>query len=204
MNISSNIQLLQRRINEIRLENADTKRFVPEKELYDVMTRDVIAKVVVDFTPFDHTEEVVDFITKDARKVFGVLVLINYVGGINLFIRKDQLQTRHIDDLLPLAKTRLQEILNDSYIAELFYEKQWEFCVPVFSGRIIPRAFERQTILPYLTDSFLSAGGYGSVYKVEIHPSHRSQSFEATTVVSVLCTSHESPLLMVDSLSEKS
>ncbi|KAL1983890.1 hypothetical protein VTN96DRAFT_9814 [Rasamsonia emersonii] len=182
MNISSNLQRLQRRINEIRVENADSKRFVPERELYDVMTRDVIAKVVVDFTPFDHSEEVVDFIINGAQKVFGVLVLIGYVGYLEHFIRKDQLQARPVDDLLPLAKPVLQEILNDNYIAELFHEKQWEFCVPVFSGRIIPRAFERQTILPYLADSFLSAGGYGSVHKVEIHPSHRPQNFETTTV----------------------
>lgn len=183
MNVSSTLQLLHRRINEIRVENADTKRFVPENELDNVMTRDVVAKLVGDFTPFDRTEEVVDFIIKGARKVFGILILINHVGGIHHFIHRDQLQTRRTDDLLPLPKAAIQEILNDNYLADLFHEKQWEFCAPVFSGRMIPRTFERQTILPYLADGFLSAGAFGSVHRIEIHPSHRPDGLCATSGV---------------------
>ncbi|KAI9744317.1 MAG: hypothetical protein M1818_002469 [Claussenomyces sp. TS43310] len=181
MNISLNSQRLQRRINQIRVENADSKKFVPERELHDVMSREVVAEVVAEFIPSYHSEEVVDFIVHGARKVFGVLILINNIGHINHFIRNDQLQTRHIDYLLPFTKARLQEILDDEYVTDLFYEKQWEFSVPVFSGRIMPRALARQTILPYLSESYVAVGGYGSVRKICIHPSHRPQGFGDAT-----------------------
>lgn len=186
MNIPVNTQLLQRQINEIRVENAEGKKFVPEKEFYDVMSRDVIAKIIADFFPVWHAEHLVNFIAKDARKIFGVLVLINYVGHINCFIRTDQFQMRHVDDLLPFSKATLRAILDDEYVAEMFYDEQWKFSVPVLSGRIIPRVLDRRTVLPYLTDLPLAAGAFGSVQKISIHPSHRPQAFEHDAVVSVV------------------
>ena len=168
------------------------------------MSRDIVTKVVDDFTPAYHTEEVVQFILQDARKVFGVLSLISQVGYINRFIRNDQYQARCIDDLLPFTKKRLQEILNDDYVAELFYEKQWEFSVPVFSGRIIPRVLERETILPFFADNHLAGGCHGSVQKIEIHPSYRPQRFETTKIVSIFSNSKEFLLLIVVSSSGKS
>lgn len=196
MYISPNTQLVQRRINDIRVENSESKRFIPEKELHNLMSRDVVASIVDDFIPAHYAEEVVNFVIKDARKVFGVLVLINYVGSINHFIAKDQFQTRCTDDLLPFTKKRLQDIVSDDYVADLFFEKQWEFSVPVFSGRIIPRILERQTILPFVNDTPEAVGGYGSVHKIEIHPSHRPQGLETTTMVRVLL--HPEDIFLID------
>ncbi|KAK9423247.1 putative Protein kinase domain-containing protein [Seiridium unicorne] len=177
MNISVSCQRLQRCINQIRIANSDSRKFVPERELHDITPRDVVRSVLADVTPSYHCDEVADFIVQGARKVFGILVLISYVGHINHFIRNDQLQSRHVDSLLPFSKDQLQKILDDEYTAELFYEKQWEFSVPVFSGRIMPRTLMRETILPYLSETPLAVGGYGSVRKIRIHPSHRPQGF---------------------------
>ena len=184
MSASTNLQSLQRKINELRVETSDVKKFVPEAELYNVMSRATISKVVDEFVPFYHTEEVVEFITKDAPKTFSILVLINQVKYINYLIRDDQLQSRCIDNLLPFSKARLKEILGDDYVAEMFYEKQWEFTVPVFSGRIIPRTLERQAILPYLRDTPLASGGFSSVYLLDIHPSHRPKGYDSAALVS--------------------
>lgn len=204
MNISTDIDVLQRRINDIRVENSDSKRFVPESEFWSVMSEDIITRIIDSLFPAHFRNEIVQFVIKDARKVFGVLVMINRIGFISHFIRRDQLQTRCLDSLLPFAKTRLQEILNDDYVAELFYEKQWEFSIPVFSGRIIPRFLDRQTILPYISDNILAAGRYGTVHKIKIHPSHKPQSVEATTIVSGLSYLARKLLLTPVSSSEKS
>lgn len=164
----------------------DGYKFVPEYEINNVLSKEAIREVVAEFTPTYHSEEVVDFIVHDARKVFGVLILIYSIGHIHHFIRNDQFQTRHIDDLLPFTEIRLKEILDDEYVAGMFYDKQWEFCVPIFSRRIMPRALARRTILPYLEESQLAVGGLGTVHKVRIHPSHRPQTFGDGTEVSVL------------------
>ncbi len=177
------IERCQQRFNAIRKENHAVRKFIPEKEFRDVVSKELISSIVSTFVPHYNHDEVLEFVLEDAPKVFAILVLINHIDCIFRFIRQDQLQTRHVDSLLPFSEARLQEILADDYLAGLFHEKQWEFCAPVFSGRIIPRTLDRQTILPFLQETFLVAGRYGQVYKLDIHPSHRPPSFEGTVYV---------------------
>jgi hypothetical protein len=183
MNIPSSIQQLQRRIGEVRVENANVKKFVPESELYNIMSNDVVEAIVFDVIPSYYRHEVVGFIMKGACKVFGILVLINFAGHIKSFIKSDELQERHVDNLLPFPKPMLQGILQDEYIVSQFFEKQWEFSAPVFSGRIIPRALGRETILPYLEDTKLADGGNSAVYKIKIHQSHQPKGYDAEATV---------------------
>ena len=183
MNTVHPIERCQQRFNAIRRENHAVRKFIPEKEFRDVLSKELINSIISTFVPHYHHDEVLEFVLEDAPKVFGILVLINHVDCIYRFIRNDQLQTRHVDGLLPFSETRLQQILGDDYLAGLFHEKQWEFCAPVFSGRIIPRILDRQIILPFLQESFLTAGRYGQVYKLDIHPSHRPPSSDGTVYV---------------------
>lgn len=186
MATQSSAEAFQRRINEIRIENSEGRKFVPEKEFFELLSKEVVKDIVCRDSPFYHVDEVVDFVIKDARKVFGILHLIGAFTHLDRFIRNDQFRNQPTDDLLPLAKERLKEILDDHYVAELFFEKQWEFCVPVFSGRIMPRALERHTILPYLEVTVMDSGSFGVVSKIKIHPSHRSPSFSASTIVRLM------------------
>lgn len=183
MNVSRNCQLLQRQLERIRINNAAYKKFVPEKELHKLIGREIILKIVEEISQPHQVQELVDFILKGGQKVFGILVLISHVTYIKHFVRSDQLQMRPIDDLLPFKRSRLQEILDDDYASTLFFERQWEFSIPVFSGRIIPRILEGQTILPYLIDAPLTDGGFGSVYKIKIHPSHQPDGYEPIAMV---------------------
>ncbi|KIY00205.1 uncharacterized protein Z520_03890 [Fonsecaea multimorphosa CBS 102226] len=171
----------QRRVNEIRVENSDGRKFVPEKEYFELLSRKTVEDIIRGDLPVYHLDEVVDFVIKDARKVFGILALIGAITHLDQFIRKDQYRNRPTDDLLPFAKDTLKGVLQDAYYVELFFEKQWEFCVPVISGRIMPRLLELHTILPYLEDTVMGSGSSGSVSMIKIHPSHQPQSFEGTT-----------------------
>lgn len=175
---------LEERINKIRVENSACKKFVPETELYEILSRESIAPLIGDFTPFHYAKEVVDFIVNNARKTFSILILINRIHYIGHFIKNDDFQARHIDDLLPFTKERLHHILEDDHMVEMFYERQWEFTAPMFLGQLVPRALSKYTILPFLAESHLAKGGYGSIYKTEIHPSHRPPNSTTTIVKS--------------------
>ena len=186
MDAQSSATAFQIRINKIRVENSDGRRFVPDKEFFDLLSKEVVKDIVRKDSPFYHVDEVVDFVVKDARKVFGILLLIGAINHLDHFIRNDQFRNRPTDDLLPVPVDRLKDILDDPYIAEQFFEKQWEFCVPVFSGGIMPRALDLHTILPYLEDIAIDSGSFGIVSRITIHPSHRSQSFGVSATVRLM------------------
>lgn len=63
-------------------------------------------------------------------------------------------------------------ILSDAYVDDLFYDKQWEFCAPIFMRGIMPRVLESPAILPFINDVFLDKEGYGFARKIMIHPRH--------------------------------
>ena len=183
MNRSSDCQYLQLQLNRIRVGNANSQKFVPENELRAVMVRDLIMPIVKGILPSHRAEERVTSIIEGAQKVFGILVLIDKTAYIDNFIWKDRFQPRHIDHLLPFGSDQLRAIINEDDVTDLFLEKQWEFCAPIFSGRIIPRTLEDHTILPFLTDDHLTEGGYGSVYKIRIHLSHQPRAFDQNALV---------------------
>jgi hypothetical protein len=186
MNVQYAAQAFQRRVNEIRVENSDGRKFVPEKEFFELLSKQIVKDIVRAESPVYHVDEVVDFVIKDARKVFGILVLIGAITHLDRFIRKDQYRNRPIDDLIPFARDTLNGVLQDHYVVDLFFERQWEFCVPVISGRIMPRALELHTILPYLEDTVMDSGGFGSISKIKIHPSHQPESFGASAIVRLI------------------
>ncbi|EPS37260.1 hypothetical protein H072_9063 [Dactylellina haptotyla CBS 200.50] len=174
---------LQRAIHKIRVENACGQKFVPENELYEILTPQAVSDIVFHSVPSHNPDQLVNSIIQNARKIFGILILINQVGCIHQFIERDQYQKRPMDDLLPIPKIYLRDILGDDYIADLFYEKQWEVSVPVFSDYIISRELAPQTILPYLREEYLASGAYGNVYQIDIHPAYRPSNSNVTKFV---------------------
>jgi len=191
MDMSHNASRLHRSLNEHRVENARVQFFVPEKDLDSIMTEEVVTQVIEDSLLSHRPDEVVRFVMRDARKIFAILVLINQIPLINRFICGDQLQMRCLDHSLPFTRDHLHDILKDDYAVRMFYEKQWEFSIPRFSGQVIRRELAKQTVLPYLVDKEMTAGGYGTIYRIEFHPSYRPQNFENTTTVSKCLAKYE-------------
>ena len=176
---------LIRRIHGLRVENALYRKFIPESALESELTREDIAGTVTKIFPLDSVPEVTSYIVSGALRVFSILVLIHHPDLIQRFIHQDQLQTRRVDDLLPLSRDALRNILFDEQVADLFHERQWEACVPVFSDKIIPRDFAGPTILPYLNEAQIGSGTFGDVHKISIHPKHRPKGHGATTEVRI-------------------
>ena len=186
MTISSDVAQLRRQIISLRVKNAEFKHFVPEESLASVVTQERVAQIVSQLIPLESKDEVIKFIVNGARKVFSILILIDYVRHISPFITRDQMQRRPIDNLLPLHTNALENILDDKIVVDQFYEKQWEFCAPVFSREIVPRALDVPTVLPYLSDTPLASGAYGVVHKITIHYCHRPDGYDNTEDASVL------------------
>lgn len=180
MTTSSDLAQLRRHILSLRVKNVEFKHFVPEERLASVVTREWIAQIVSQIVPQESKNEVITFVVNGARKVFSILVLIDYVCHISRFITRDQMQRRPIDSLLPLHAKALLDTLDDEVVVDQFYEKQWEFCAPVFSKEIMPRALEIPTVLPYLSDAPLASGAYGNVHKITTHHCHRPSGYENT------------------------
>ena len=173
----------QRRLNSIRKQNHLGQKFIPEADFRRVLASILIRSIVNALVPFYSADDFMEFIFEDAPKIFSILVLINRADCIDRFLYYDQLQSRHVDNLLPLTIDALDEIFDTRVAVNEFYDKQWEFCAPVFSGRILPRTLARPMILPFLHESSLAQGAFSCIYKLDIHPAHRPSLYEGDMFV---------------------
>ncbi len=158
--------------------------FVPENSLVGVVTPETVRPIISARFPLESAQEITNTVLHGGRKIFSILVMLDQVGCIEHFIKRDQFQARHIDSLLPVTKIDLRTTLKDEYITDQFYLSQWEFCAPVFTRKTITRTFDRHIVLPFVRKEWIAAGAYGAVYKIDIHPDHRPVSSDATTEVS--------------------
>ncbi|KAL4747497.1 kinase-like domain-containing protein [Aspergillus terricola var. indicus] len=181
MKPSPSVKKIRRLLNQIRVENVQCKKFIPEDKLFEVLfsVKEDIRQIFKD-SIFGDERGVVNFIFRSARRVFSVLILIDHISYIQRFIRYDQLQDRSMDHMLPFDESKLRQILFDETVAGLFYEKQWELCAPVFLGDIMSRKLDPHTIMPYLKEQLIASGAYGSVYKVQFHSTYRPKGYKDT------------------------
>lgn len=164
---------LRQRIKKLYVENyPDNDRFIPHESLYRVLTKDAIENALNESKskPEDLDELAGEIVTR-ARKVFAILLFNNEVHHISCFFEKDHSQPTDIDHKLPFVLEHLKDIL-PSQSAEDFFHNQWEFAVPVFSGKVITRALHPKIRLPFIRHRFLASGAFGMVYSIEVHPEH--------------------------------
>lgn len=178
------LENLQRSIGALRVKNCDEQYFVPEDTLAEMMPRAAIRAILHSLGPA-YIEEIIDFILNGALKVFAVLVMIGWPSKITGFVENGPYGGYQLDRQKAFARKELVDILKDDFVADLFFEKQWEFWVPTFSGQLMHRHIERRTILPYISETFLTKGGFGTLYRVVIHPSFHPPSFKDVKEVSI-------------------
>lgn len=176
---------LQRKVEQIRVENCYGQKFVPEDGLRNIITREVLSQALSHMSPNYFVQELTEYIIQGAVKVFTILLMINHVAQITTFVESDQFGANCVDNQLPFDKSRLHDIFEDEYVANLFHEKQWEYTAPVFTGAIMPRGLERWTILPFIRETHTDDGGFGALFKLTIHPCYHPPAFRNTTEVLV-------------------
>lgn len=171
----------------------DTRPFMPEGVLNEVITRKSILNAMDIEHPNPEDEELVTFILQKAKKVFATLISIKLDQNKSLQSAMLKFREHGIDDSrLPIEDTedksknvlaalepkvkRKNKIWSGSTIAH-FCNDQWRFLVPVFSTDaktdINRYNLPHSTILPFVKKhADFDEGSFGKVYKYEIHPNH--------------------------------
>jgi hypothetical protein len=184
---------IQDRMLLLKARNFDTIPFIPIRELEELLTetviRDVIYKCGIDAPK---REETIQIVVSGAKKIFATLILLHKEHLVRKFIEQDQFQIEKLDAKLPLSDVWLRELLGQA-TGSLFWEKQWMFVAPFFRYDLSHRILEDATILPFINKTFIGEGGFGAVFKVELHPQHQGvKEFEDDAQVRVVTLSANS------------
>jgi hypothetical protein len=171
------MEKLQDSINELRSKNYQSRFFIPQEALLQLMQRDNIREALNTTIENYRLDEVVESIFRGARKIFAILLLNGHTRYIVKFIASDQLQSSQLDSKLPFDLEQLQSLIGAGH-GSLFYDKQWEFTAPIFTPFVLRRSLHYDTILPFLGERRVGSGGFGDVYLLEIDPNH--QKFDAS------------------------
>ena len=168
------MEALREDIQSLRGETADRRSsFVPEGALDSIITTASIRAALRDSKSQLHREnEAIELINNGGKKTFAILVTIYKADRIISFIQSDQLQTANLDSRLPFnAKTDLERILSRTDAAD-FFDKQWEFTAPVFRRRAGHRCLHERTVFPFMESWIQPEGGFGNIFKIELHHRH--------------------------------
>ncbi len=168
------MEALREDIQSLRCETADRRSsFVPEGALDSIITTASIRAALRDSISQLHREnEAIELIKKGGKKTFAILVTIYKADRIISFIKSDQLQRANLDSRLPFnTKADLERILLRTDAAD-FFDKQWEFTAPVFRRHAGHRCLHERTIFPFMKSWVHGEGGFGNIFKIELHHSH--------------------------------
>ncbi|KAH5159568.1 hypothetical protein HBH69_056940 [Parastagonospora nodorum] len=168
---------LREAIKLVRPKNIERKRWVPESRLTQLLTKDAVYTVLAASSIQKYRlEDIVRDVVRSGKKTLAILILLDRPELIVCLIEDDQLQHKiHVDSKLPYTLEKLTSLFNHDAFANKFYDKQWEFTAPVFSGSIVPRVLHDDVILPFIAEEPLESGigGFGTVYVTTIEPSHQ-------------------------------
>jgi hypothetical protein len=166
---------LKLKIERLRQKNWDCKRFIPHHALDSILTPEQIRITMkengVEATSLD---EMANTIWNKARKIFGILALIDETKLIAKFLKEDGYLESEIDARLPFDSCYLERLVGNEDFVRKFCEKQWEFIAPIFSGGILPRVLTKEVILPFIENEPIGRGGFGDVSRIRIHPAHQT------------------------------
>ncbi|ROW10378.1 hypothetical protein VMCG_02145 [Cytospora schulzeri] len=158
------------------------KRFLPHGKLDQIVTRESVIREL-DWDQDD--DALIDFILKDAKTLFAISLMSRIPDlrpTMELFM-KHNICDRDLP--LPISRDQVSKDLGECFEfvedmdLDLFINKQqWMFLAPVFGVgpasaiEIGQRSFPQGVIFPFVKTEEIIDGGFGIVYKVEIHKSH--------------------------------
>ncbi|KAK4221300.1 kinase-like domain-containing protein [Podospora fimiseda] len=177
---------LKEKIRRIRLRyiNFELRHFIPEDALYEALSEaSVESSLRSSKVRFYEIPDLTKGILEGARKCFAILVLIDQGAAISDFFRHDSLQQSLPDHRLPYSLEMLQQVFGkdaESPIVTEFFEKQWEFAIPLMLPNTIYRRLESRVILPFVNKKSAGQGAMGMVIRKQITTSEnkRPQDFQ--------------------------
>ncbi|KAI1178096.1 kinase-like protein [Nemania sp. FL0916] len=158
-------------IKLLRRKNAMHHSYVPKTLLDSVMTAQAIQDALAESSiPSYRREETLDRIFPNAIRIFAIVLLLDKPDKLTNFIESDQLH----DAKLPLT---LDVLIRDIHLAEEiakdFEEKQWELIAPIFRRGTHHLRLSDSSVLPFVQNTLIEKGAFGTVYEVVIDPDHQ-------------------------------
>ncbi|KAF4335478.1 kinesin [Fusarium beomiforme] len=163
-------------IKRLRRKNASQQWYIPERALLEFMTEDAINNTLAKSSVPSHQHaETLQRILEGGRRIYAILVLLDFYQYLTNFIEGDQLD----DGKLPFTLETLSHSLEiPSEDAKDFEDKQWELIAPVFRRGTLNRRLEQSFVLPFNQDKRIGKGAFGTVYEVVLDPDHQILSGE--------------------------
>lgn len=180
----------QLRAVEIRIKNADgaLKRVYPKEDVYKLLTRDNIEKVLGCECEQCRcggrlrvpSAEIIAIIAAAYRLILAILLFMDHLYLIQSFIEEEYTDDRALDR--PLKVEELDNLANNAsqklglihwhdqqFAKDFHYERQYEFLLPnVRTANNGNRAtFPVIVTLPLDLECKIGSGGYGEVYKAK-------------------------------------
>lgn len=156
-------------LKDLRRKNVHCHWFIPGRSLSTALSKEAIRKALlaVRVRPYS-VDEIVEHVSKNGTKIFGILVLIDQAAIASHFIEEGNLQ----DHKLPFSKAILDKLLSPP-AARDFDEKQWEVIAPTFDRSMINKSLQAEYILPFVKDKEINKGAFGIVYEIELDKDHQ-------------------------------
>jgi serine/threonine protein kinase len=182
------MQSLRSSILKLRQKIAgDSKYFYPRNEVLELLSAETIrcALQKYDIVPPERLDDVTHQIHTRARRTFAILIVLadGNEREILQFIKYDNFQNSPIDHRLPFETSELKRIIPKCYID--FYDKQWEFSAPVFLKGTEHRSLDEFAILPFITNKWMAEGGFGDIFRIEIHGGQQDSAWLGAGSVSI-------------------
>ena len=115
-------QIKRLRINN---KNFGTRPFLSELSLHKLLQKESVCATLIGLKiEYYRREELVKEIVQRARKVFAILLLIEYGEAIEIMFKHDSLQNSSLDTKLPFSEHRLKTLLGHDILANDFFVKQ--------------------------------------------------------------------------------
>ncbi len=162
--------------------NGRTSFFYPPSAVKRLLTSEAIRASISSIPSLreDQLDLFASLIQEKNPITFAVLLINGYHHQILEFLFR-----RLTDERIPYIEENLQFL--PKVDARQFIQRQWEFIPVIIAKGEIHRKIQNDEILPFLDDACSGKGGFGTVYKVKLHPHCQNLVPEDTEKVS---TSH--------------
>ena len=148
----------------------EPKKFLPEGALETILHKKDISECLRDpsFRVQHHKLiSTVDLIFEKGRKILAILIEIRLECALVNFI-----EYRLLDQALAASEEELKFVLDNSTDRMLFLERQWDFLAYYLSHGLYVQQLNTSSVLPFVEQTKIGAGGFSQVYKVLVHDAH--------------------------------
>ncbi|KAH8647683.1 hypothetical protein BX600DRAFT_518111 [Xylariales sp. PMI_506] len=162
-------------------QNEKPHKFLPENEITDLVKKDAI-KEELSRSSHPPTDELIEFVYKQARKLFLIVLQIEappqetmrFFSDHNISDNDLPILGLDVDEDPPVPHpfcTRKK--LWGARRLSSFSDEQWKFLAPVFSNKTFTYKLQPEHIWPFTwVDNTIREGAFSKVFQVEIHAAH--------------------------------